>query len=442
MMLSRLGSSLRLIRTRLLLVIIVSGVGIHLLLLAALTANRALLADAVRNSVAQYASYLVMDLGSPPDFNRAVELAERIGMNIHYFSPEATWSTSGRPPSTSAERLHALDDTGRIQAGGFRRHHFLIYQEDLDHRFIFELVRTPAQDRLLGWVGASLVILVTLLLIGAYLWIRRIMAPLRQLTQGVRQVGAGRLDHRVEVGRPDELGELASSFNHMAERLQHLIGSKDQMLLDVSHELRSPLTRMKVALEMAPDGALKESLAEDVVEMERMVTTILANARSQSHALSLDLQKINLAALIRDEIKPYQLQPPGVVMEDPPESAEILVDTDKVKSLLRNVVGNAVKYSNETSGPIAVRLRTEPDSITLEIEDHGIGIPEQDLPFVLEPFYRVDRSRSRETGGFGLGLSLCKAIMDAHGGSISIQSVFGEGTTVRLHFPHRQSEET
>jgi signal transduction histidine kinase len=290
-------------------------------------------------------------------------------------------------------------------------------------------------------VGASLVILVTLLLIGAYLWIRRIMAPLRQLTQGVRQVGAGRLDHRVAVGRPDELGELASSFNHMAERLQHLIGSKDQMLLDVSHELRSPLTRMKVALEMAPDGALKESLADDVVEMERMVTTILANARAQSRTLSLDLQKIDLAALVRDEIKPYQVQPPGVVMEDPPESAEILVDPDKVKSLLRNVVGNAVKYSKETSGLIEVRLRTEPDSITLEIEDHGIGIPEQDLPFVLEPFYRVDRSRSRETGGFGLGLSLCKAIMEAHGGSISIQSVLGKGTTVRLRFPCRKSEE-
>ncbi|MGA2403832.1 MAG: HAMP domain-containing sensor histidine kinase [Syntrophobacteraceae bacterium] len=435
MTLDRLGRAFRSIHTRLLLVIIVSGLVILILLQAALFAHRRILAEAFQSSVAQYAQYLIKDLGSPPDYNRAAEVAGHTGMIIHYSSPEAGWSTSGRAPWSHIERNLRWQVTGSIRAGEFRGHHYFIYEVDSDHRFLFEIVGGPDKDRRLVWVGLFFLFSVTLLLSGSFLWIRRIMAPLRPLSRGVRQVGAGRLDHRVSVNCRDELGELASAFNWMAERLQHLIRSKDQILLDVSHELRSPLTRMRIALEMSPDGPLRESLAEDIREMDRMVTTILASARMQSGNLTLNCQSVDLISLIREATRPLEDQPPGVCLQEGPESVETFLDPEKVKTVLRNVVGNAIKYSRGTSSPVAISVRMGLESYTVEIQDEGIGIPEQDLPFVFEPFYRVDRSRSRESGGFGLGLSLCKAIMEAHHGSISIQSTIGKGTTVQLQFP-------
>jgi signal transduction histidine kinase len=441
MMLSRLGRAFRSIHTRMLLAMIVSGLGIHVLMLTALSVHRAIMADAFRSSVAQYVQYLVRDLGFPPEIDRAVELADRTGMTIHYFSPEGEWSTSGRPPSAPLERIRTRYSAGPVQTGVFDGNHYLIYRMDSEHRFLFEIGRDPAKDRRLAWLGPFLVLMVTLLFIGSYRWVRRIMAPLRPLTEGVRLVGSGRLDHRVSVQRLDELGELASAFNSMTERLQALIHFKDRMLLDVSHELRSPLTRMKVALVMSPDSALKESLSEDIDEMERMVTTILTNARAQSGNLTLERQRVDFASLIRDSLEPFMDQPPGVRFQNPTESFETFVDPEKVKTVLGNVTGNAIKYSKETSGPVTVRLYAGLDSLIVEIQDEGIGIPEQDLAFVFEPFYRVDRSRSRETGGVGLGLSLCKAIMEAHGGSISMESTLGKGTTVRIKFPLEDSKE-
>jgi len=435
MILDRLLRAGRSIHTRLLLVIIVSGIGINILLLAALSLHRAVLKDAFLSSVAQYIQYLVQDLGTPPDYNRAVQLASQTGTVIHYSSPEANWSTSKRASFPSLERIIKWQVTGSIRVGKFHGGHCFLYVVDPDHKFLFEMTTGLEKDPRLVWAGPLLLFFVTLVFIGSFVWIRRIMAPPRPLSQGVRQVGAGRLDHRVPVHCRDELGELASAFNWMAEQLQHLIRSKDQMLLDVSHELRSPLTRMRVALEMSPGGPLKESLAEDIGEMDGMVTTILANARIQSRNLTLDYRTVDLISFIREAIRPLEDQSPGVCLLDEPEPIEAFLDPDKAKTALRNVIGNAIKYSGEMSPPVAIRVRMGPESNIIEIEDEGIGIPEQDLPFVFEPFYRVDPSRSRESGGFGLGLSLCKAIMEAHRGSISIQSTLGKGTTVQLHFP-------
>ncbi|MFZ2444816.1 MAG: ATP-binding protein [Syntrophobacteraceae bacterium] len=435
MILGHLGKAFRSIHTRLLLVILVAGVGINVLLLAALSVHRAILAEAFHSSIAQYAQYLVRDLGSPPDYNRAVELAGQTGMVIHYFSPEAAWSTPGQAAWPPMERVLKQLAKGETHGGNYHGHRYFTYQADPDRRFVFQIVGGLARDGRLVWVGPLLLFFVTLLLAGSLLWIRRIMAPLRLLSRGVREVGAGCLDHRVSVRCADELGEVAAAFNQMAERLQNLIRSKDRMLLDVSHELRSPLTRMRLALAMSAPDPLKESLAEDIDEMDRMVTTILANARMQSGNLSLDCHVVDLTSVIREAIKPLEDQPPGVRLRDGPESVDAFLDSEKVKTVLRNVVGNGIKYSRETSSPVTIRVRVEEGSSIVEVRDEGIGISERDLPFVFEPFYRVDPSRSRETGGFGLGLSLCKAIMEAHHGSISIQSAVGKGTTVQLRFP-------
>ena len=432
---SRPARALRSIHTRLLLVILISGLAINALLLMAFLAHRYITADAFLRSVAQYVQYLAKDIGSPPDRERASEIAKRTGLNIYYDSPQTSWSTSGRPPAVEPDRLHTLYDQGPVQIKVFRGHQYLIHREGNDRQLLFEVVRNPAGDRRLHWVGVLLASTVTLLLVAAHFWIRHTIAPLRQLSRGVRELSLGHLDHRVPVARRDELGDLARTFNNMADRLQQLIRVKERMLRDVSHELRSPLTRMKVALEMGPEGNLKDSLSEDILDMERMVTAILESARTQSGAVSFKLERSDLVPLVKELARSHEHDPPGLVTDDLPESAWLLMDRDKVKTALRNVVDNAMKYSTKDSGPVRVRMIASPGQVTVEIDDQGIGIPAEDMPFIFEPFYRVDRSRSRETGGFGLGLSLCKAIMDAHGGSISVDSSMDKGTRVSLFFP-------
>ncbi len=437
MIFDRLRRAFRSIHTRLLLVILVSGLGILLLFRVATLAHRTILANAFRLRLANYVQYVVKDLGSPPDYNRAVKVAAQTDMIIYYLSPEVRWATPGPVQWPTVSSRFKFQITPSIWVERFRRHRYLVYVVDANHRFLFEMLKDPSSDKRLVQVNLVFLFSLIVLLVGSFVWIRRILAPLLPLSRGVRELGAGSLSHRVSIDRADELGELASAFNSMADRLQHLIGAKDRLLLDVSHELRSPLTRMRLALEMSPDGALKESLSEDIGEMERMVTTILANARMQSGSETLERQTVDLVLLLREAVEPLKSQAPGVCFREAQESIEAFLDPEKTKAVFRNVVGNAIKYSRETSGPVVISVRAGPESNTVEIRDEGIGIPEQDLPFVFEPFYRVDPSRSKESGGFGLGLSLCKAIMEAHQGSISIESSAGKGTTVLLQFPRK-----
>lgn len=315
------------------------------------------------------------------------------------------------------------------------RGHYLRYRPGPDEQLLFEILHDPAGDSRVLWVGALLAVLVTALLTGVYFWIRRTMAPLKQLSRGAEEFGAGSLDHRIVVNRGDELGDLARAFNSMADRLRQLLGAKERMLRDVSHELRSPLTRMKIALEMAPAGAVNDSLKEDILEMERMATAILDSARTQSGTDSLMIERCDLISLVEEVVSSHEREPPGVLFDGSPEKVLIPIDRVKVKTVLRNVIDNGLKYSSQDSGPVKVRVIERGDRVTVEVEDQGIGISAADLPFIGEPFYRVDPSRSRESGGFGLGLSLCKAIMAAHGGSIAVKSSVGKGTTVSLTFP-------
>jgi signal transduction histidine kinase len=221
----------------------------------------------------------------------------------------------------------------------------------------------------------------------------------------------------------------------MTDRIRDMVLTKEQLLLDMSHELRSPITRVKVALEFLPDGQAKESIISDIAEMERMINEILETARVHHLHGSLTLRRVPLADLLLDVLSEFEHQPPGVRTDDLPSNSEIRADPERVKTVFRNVLSNAVKFSNPDSNPIRILVKTHPTSIVVQISDTGIGIPRDELPFVFEPFYRVDKSRAKDKGGYGLGLSLCKTIMEAHGGRIEVESTPNVGTTVSLHFP-------
>jgi signal transduction histidine kinase len=221
----------------------------------------------------------------------------------------------------------------------------------------------------------------------------------------------------------------------MVARIGKAMQAREQLLLDVSHELRSPLTRLKVGLEMLPDGPKKASLREDIIEMEKMITAILDAARMQHNAGALNRQPVDLAGLIENILPDFDDLQPGIRVSGKLAETRVSADREKVVVALRNVIDNAMKYSEKGTDPVSISLGLQEGKAIVTIRDRGTGIPVADLPHIFEPFYRADKSRTRRTGGFGLGLSMCKTIMEAHGGGIELASEVNRGTTVLLIFP-------
>jgi signal transduction histidine kinase len=283
---------------------------------------------------------------------------------------------------------------------------------------------------------ALLALLITIVWVG-HLLLRRALTPLRWLQEGVTRLGAGDLTVTVPSRTRDELGVLTDAFNQMVARVRDMIGSRDQLLLDVSHELRSPLTRMKVALALCPDSPHHQSLATNIAEMEAMIDELLELERLRQ-GRGLRLEPHDLVAIAHEAVAAFAGQFPGVTLGDAPAQARVTVDADRVRSVLRNLLDNAAKYALPDSQPTRISIDEREQSCIVCIEDDGPGIPEQDRTGLFEPFFRADRSRSRKTGGYGLGLSLCKRIMDAHGGSITVRPSHGRGTTFVLTFVKRK----
>jgi signal transduction histidine kinase len=387
----------------------------------------------LQRNVTQYLNYVVKDLGTPPSLERARKIAGDSGIQIRFDSPEGGWSTSDKVPT-----LRELGGRNLPQEQlSFRRiHHdrYPILIKQGTGAFVFIL--KPEHTMATGWEKwtALLIVLLTSVVVLTYLAVRHILNPLKFLTEGVQQVSNGNLDYQVPRWRSAEFNQLAEGFNTMTVRIRNMLHAKEQLLLDVSHELRSPLTRMKVALEMVADARVKESLAEDIREMETMVSEILEAARLGNAAGELKMEAIPAKILFREIGELYRNQPPELLIDPVPDDAVVHGDPMLIKIVFNNIITNAIKYSPPDGAAVRLSFRQDEGYTIVQVKDHGHGIPGEDLPYVFEPFYRVDKSRSKRTGGYGLGLSLCKTIMDAHQGKIEVESTLGVGTTTSLYF--------
>jgi len=230
------------------------------------------------------------------------------------------------------------------------------------------------------------------------------------------------------------LGQLTDHFNQMISRFKEMLHSKERLLLDVSHELRSPLTRMKIAIEFLPDSKHKLSINEDINSLDTMLTELLESARLESSFGKLNLVELNINQVIQNVISGFTNQPVDIKLTSVPEDIFAKIDQMRFEIVLKNLINNAIKYTkNDLS--LDIELQQTSNEVLITVADHGRGIPESELPFLFEPFYRVDKSRSKKTGGFGLGLSICKQIIEAHKGSIKIQSVLDQGTKIMISIP-------
>jgi signal transduction histidine kinase len=258
--------------------------------------------------------------------------------------------------------------------------------------------------------------------------------PLRALSDAVARLGAGDLDVTLPSGRHDEFGKLTAAFNHMVGRVREMILARDQLLLDVSHELRSPVTRMKVAIELLPQDDHRRGLAADIVEMEVLIAELLELERLRG-GRGVTAVPQDLVPIVREVTTSFRGRAPGVSVTSTPPSLMLNADGEKIRTVLRNLLENALKNSAPESLRVEVSVAQEGDHAVIRVTDHGVGIPEGDRERIFEPFFRVDRSRTKSTGGFGLGLSIAKRIVEAHAGTIAASSVLGTGTTFTVSLP-------
>ncbi len=422
--------------TKLLVIILVAGLAITVTLVAGFAFIRFHSLGHLDRNLIMYGDYLKQDLGDPPDLTRAEQIAQCTGMAIAFDHPENGWKTAGFPAGLPLERAHVRWGDGSIRAGHLRAHTFIRIQH-AGGNLIFISPHWSKDNENFAWQAfVAMAAALLVILAAAYFFIRRMVRPLHDLRTGVEHLGAGRLEYRVPQSGHDEFAGLSEAFNTMAGRLNALMNNKEQLLLDVSHELRSPLTRLKIQVEMLRDDEIRESLKADLNEMEAMVTTILEQARLRNTAGALATESTDMAGLIKAVAGEFGHRRPGVII-GPVESVRTQVDPDKMRGVLRNLIDNALKNTPEDGEPVAVSLaRDEHDnSLTIIVADKGAGICESALPHLFEPFYRTDASRSRKTGGFGLGLHLCKAVIDAHDGEIDVSSTPGKGTRVKVSIP-------
>jgi len=387
--------------------------------------------DAIPDFFTRNIESIIEDIGTPPNLNNAIRLAEELDWSIAINNPIMRWSSDNeyrlpveqsifnRTLTANAEvRSINSEDIIMVQRGGYD---FYLYQRSLNNN---------NSNYVVLYIGVALASIVLLL---NYFMVNKLLDPVRLLRKGAERIRLGDLSFRVKSNRQDELGELTDSINHMADSLQSMLEAKRQLLLAISHELRTPITKAKLRLEFMPDSDEKDQLKEDIQEIELLITDLIEAERLNEEHAALTAEYTPIAAFVEGVCEQFKSYSGGVELELPTQDREIVIDNLRVRLLITNLINNAIRHGE--GNPIVVRVSFNGNFGHLECRDNGEGIAEQHLSQISEPFYRADSSRQRNTGGFGLGLYLCRLITKAHGGELIIQSQLGEGTRIKVKLP-------
>ncbi|MBK8171324.1 MAG: HAMP domain-containing histidine kinase [Sandaracinaceae bacterium] len=299
----------------------------------------------------------------------------------------------------------------------------------------------------------ALAAMLGVLAIFSFVFARRLAAPLEELSDAVNAFGAGDTAARVRSTRNDELGDLARSFDGMADRVAGMLKTERELLANVSHELRTPIARMRTVLEIIEEGDAARArrgmveIAEDLGELERLVADVLmaarldlAAGRTPKDLPPLRTERIDAHSIAEQAVARLRVQDPKrtVVLTESTSKALVEADRALLRRAMDNLLDNARKYSPTTTA-IDVSLREQDGQVAFEVADRGMGITESDRAQLFTPFFRGDKSRSRAAGGVGLGLVLTRRIVEAHQGTIEIRPRDGGGTVAAFQIPSAHS---
>jgi len=407
------------------------------------------------------------------DIQRKIEtLAEKLDLRITVVDMQGkVLGDSEKAPSLMENHKDRFEIIEAVEEGFSQSTHF---SDTLNYNMKYVAVRVDNSGNTLGVVRFALplskiqlqiqhiyrvvllgaIVAVVIAFTVAYFLSRSITFPISRMQDAARRIAKGDFSKKVNIKSKDELGELAKSLNIMAAELQQKMENLKQMdrvrtdfVANVSHELKTPLTLIKGYIETLEDRAINDKekarkfisiIKEHTNRLENIIEDLLSLSELELSKDCLNKTEFDLKKLI-DEVTlgfGYALDAKRQTLSVNHQGGDfrIKADSDKIEQVIVNLIDNAIKYTNE-AGQINILLLERQNEITFTVRDNGIGIPREDIDRVFERFYRVDKARSRELGGTGLGLGIAKHIVLAHNGQISIESEINKGTKVLVRLP-------
>ncbi len=398
----------------------------------------------VRPHLEQVLDFISQEIGDPPNTESADDLARRLPVNIYIIGPDGNYSTNGKELNIDDESFtqrdhraykHRVPKNANYAFGG-DENRTLLRSEVGDYQVFYELDHINDARQRRGFITPALLIALLMLAL-CFLAIKRMLRPVRDIRDGVKLMGNGDLSHRVPVRHDNDLGQLAGSINTMANDIEQMLDAKRQLLLGASHELRTPLTRAKVAVQLLDESKERQLLEEDLAEMERLIADILESEKMRTGHAALHYTSVDLITLLNTVAN--DMHTDNITVQFPESVAPIQADETRLKILFRNIISNAIKHNDDARATVLLALETTKDQVKITVSDTGPGIAAEHISTITEPFYRIDQSRTRSTGGFGLGLHLAKLIAEAHNGNLYISSSTAKkgtsGTDVVISLP-------
>lgn len=389
--------------------------------------------EAARPILMDYVDRLAVEVtqgGATPSLERARAITERLPLTVRIEGPVVRWASHPDARPVNKDWGNGKDWPALLhrQTADGHRIEFGINGEAFERR-----------PRLIGYALGALLLLTLL----AWLYVRRVLKPLDDIGAGARRFGRGDFSQPIpERGRhgPDELGELAQTINTMGQDIHQMLEAKRTLLLAISHELRSPITRARVNAELLPETdeirAQRDALLRDLQEMATLISDLLESERLSGSHVTLQRAPTDVAALAREVVGELQERHAGaarVMVSAPEDLPRVAVDASRVRLLIRNLVDNALRHGGEAAVAPVVTLSANTDALSIEVRDHGPGVPEEQLSQLAQAFYRPDSARTRSAGGVGLGLYLCRLMAQAHGGTFAVRNAQpGLAVTVTL----------
>jgi signal transduction histidine kinase len=356
-----------------------------------------------------YVDRLAADIGSPPDLARAQALVARLPVSVRIEGPEIRWESH---PGKYDEWKYKFRDDDWTRS--------LLMRRTADgHRITFGLSNNVWHER---HPVRALVPLFGLLLLtlAAYATVRRLFRPLDDIRQGARRYGEGDFSAPIPIRRRDELGDLAQQVNDMATGLQGMLHSQRALLLAISHELRSPLTRARLNAELSGDTPERAALLRDLTLMGELISDLLEGERLAAGPAALQRTPTDLNTLVREVVAGFDSHTLQLSLAD--DLPPLQLDRPRATLLVRNLIDNACRHGAAEGQPVLVSTHAEGHHVVLTVRDHGHGVPDDQLARLTEPFYRPDVARTRAAGGVGLGLYLCRLVAQSHGGTLNLRN--------------------
>lgn len=363
----------------------------------------------VKPLLSDYIDRLTADIGSPPDPARAQALVDKLPISVRIEGPEVRWDSH---PGKYAEKKYKYKDDEWGQR--------LLTRSTADgHRITFGMSDNLWHER---HPVRALVPLFGLLLLtlAAYATVRRLFRPLDDIRRGAQRYGEGNFTEPIPIRRRDELGDLAQQVNDMATGLQGMLRSQRALLLAISHELRSPLTRARLNAELSGDTPERAALLRDLALMGELISDLLEGERLAAGPSALQRTPTDLNTLVREVAAGFDGQPLQLTLAD--DLPAVPLDRPRATMLVRNLIDNALRHGASEGLPVMVSTHVDGEQAVLTVRDHGPGVPDDQLARLTEPFYRPDVARTRAAGGVGLGLYLCRLVAQSHGGSLVLRN--------------------